>query len=74
MNRHLITCMHLCKHTHAHRYRYPTIFIIYQTIPVLVQAVVFLVGYGARRQLFCQSRDWIESITNPTHFCIITGG
>ena len=67
--------MCMCMHTHAHsrRYRYPNIFVIYQTIPVLVEAIVFLVGYSARKQLFCQSRGWLESVKNPSHFCIITG-
>ena len=55
------------------RYRYPSIFVIYQTIPTTVLAVLVLVGVSARTKLFCRSKDLVESVKNPTPFCIVTG-
>ena len=55
------------------RYRYPSIFIIYQTIPSIILAVLVLVGFSARRKLFCRSQDLQESIKTPTPFCTLTG-
>ena len=55
------------------RYRYPSIFIIYQTIPAIMLAMLILIGISARKRLFCRSRDLIESVKKPTAFCFITG-
>ena len=61
-----------CTHTHL-RYRYPSVFVVYQTIPSIILAVLVLVGFSARRKLFCRSQDLQESIRHPTPFCTLTG-
>ena len=54
-------------------FSYPSIFVIYETIPLMIIAALVVVGFSSRRKLFCTSPNLISSIGNPTPFCIITG-
>ena len=56
-----------------YRFRFPSVFIIYQNITVAVGAIFVLVGYTAKEPLFCSSDDVQESLDNPTPFCTIIG-
>ena len=55
------------------RFKFPSVFIIYQNITVVVYAIFVLVGYTAKEPLFCSSDDVQESLDNPTPFCTIIG-
>ena len=55
------------------RFKFPSVFIIYQNITVVVYAIFILVGYTAKTPLFCSSDDVTESLDNPTPFCTIIG-
>lgn len=55
------------------RWRYPSVLVVYQTIPAIVLALLVLVGLCARRDLFCSSRDLFETFLKPTSFCLVTG-
>ena len=55
------------------RCRYPSILVIYQTIPAIVLALLILVGVCAQKDLFCSSKDLFETFSKPTPFCTISG-
>ena len=55
------------------RFKFPSVFIIYQTITVTVYAILILIGYTAKEALFCSSDDVRESLEKPTPFCILIG-
>ena len=55
------------------RFKFPSVFIIYQNITVVVYAIFILVGYTAKTPLFCNSDDVTENLDNPTPFCTIIG-
>ena len=57
----------------AYRFKFPSVFIIFQTITVSVYAVFLLIGYTDKQALFCSSDDVIETLDNPTPFCTIIG-
>ena len=40
---------------------------------MILEAILILVGVSARGQLFCRSRNFIETFQHPTPFCTITG-
>ena len=56
-----------------YRFKFPSVFIIYQNITVVVGAVFVLIGYTAKEPLFCSSDDVTESLDNATSFCTIIG-
>ena len=56
-----------------YRFKFPSVFIIYQNTTVVVYAIFVLVGYAAKEPLFCSSDDVQESLDNPTPFCTIIG-
>ena len=60
-------CSHTC------RYSYPSIFIIYQTVPTIILGSLALIAYVDNKGLFCSSQFVQESMRNPTTFCTITG-
>ena len=55
------------------RFKFPSVFIVYQTIPLLVLGIFLLIGYMDRDGLFCSSPNTLESLDNPSIFCTITG-
>lgn len=55
------------------RFAYPSVFIVYQTIPTIVLGVIVLIGYIERQTLFCESQDLQYSYRNPTVFCTLSG-
>ena len=60
-----------CK-LYSYRFTFPSVFIVYGTLTVGVFELFVLIGYMDRK-LFCNSRDLIESLDNPTVFCSIQG-
>ena len=55
------------------RLKFPSIFIAYGTVALGVLELIFLVGYFDRKALFCTSRELIQSIWDPTKFCMFQG-
>ena len=55
------------------RFKFPSVFIIFQTITVSVYAVFILIGYTDKETLFCSSDDVVESMNSSTPFCTIIG-
>ena len=53
--------------------KFPSVFIVYQTITQYVLLVFVLIGYVDKDKLFCSAPDTTESFENPTVFCTITG-
>jgi len=54
------------------RFKFPSVFVVFQTINVSVFIVFVLIAF-TNRELFCSSDDLVESIDNPTPFCTIIG-
>ena len=55
------------------RLTYPSIFIVYQMVTILIFDFSVLVGRFDQATLFCSSIDLEESFRNPTAFCSFTG-
>jgi len=59
----------------SNRFKFPTIFIVYQTIAVLVYSSLSLIGWVWRKELLCKSRDLTVGLNaeNTTIKCKIIG-
>ena len=55
------------------RFKFPSVFVIFQTITASVYLVFVLIAFTDKEELFCSSDDLVENIDNPTPFCTITG-
>jgi len=56
-----------------YRFKFPSVFVIFQTITVSVYLVFVLIAFTNKEELFCSSDDLVENIDNPTPFCTISG-
>ena len=55
------------------RFKFPSVFVIFQTITVSVCTVFILIALIDKEEFLCSSDDLVENIDNPTPFCIIIG-
>ena len=57
------------------RLSFPSVFVVYQTIPFMVIAILVLVGYIDKAALFCREpeRGLVANIYDPSPFCLISG-
>ena len=57
------------------RLSFPSVFVVYQTIPFMVIAILVLVGYIDKAALFCREPELglVANIYNPSPFCLISG-
>jgi len=55
------------------RFKFPSVFVIFQTITVSVYIVFVLIAFTDKEELLCSSDDLVEIIDNPTPFCTIIG-
>ena len=57
----------------TYRFKFPSVFIIYQMFPLGLFEIFLLIAFTDRERLFCSKRDVIGSLANSTPFCTIQG-